>query len=143
MPERVRDHAWSLSSDPSRLREARRGLVRILHEAGFDPGETRDLAVAFSEACGNLHRHAFKGRTDGRVDLRVAIEEDRATVWLDHEGERFDPARYRPPDLVRPSESGYGVYLIARLVDEVSYEEVGAHERIVLVKLRRPAGVRA
>ena len=143
MPERVRDLASTLSSDPSRLREARRWLVRLLHEAGFDPGETRDLAVAFSEACGNLHRHAFKGKSDGHVDLRVSIEADRATVWLDHEGERLDPSQYRPPDLARPSESGYGVYLIARLVDEVSYEEVGDHERIVLVKHRRPAGVRA
>jgi len=55
---------------------------------------------------------------------------------LGHGGVPFDPRRYVPPDLSRPEERGYGMYLIARLVDEVSLAARLDGETIVLVKQR-------
>ena len=116
--------------------------MRLVLEAGFTPRDAHDLAVAFSEACANVHRHAYGGRRDGRVELRVAIEDERVVVAVAHDGEPFDPAGYAPPDLRRPSESGYGLYLIASLVDEVSFEGTGSGGRVVLVKRKSVANVR-
>jgi serine/threonine-protein kinase RsbW len=105
-------------------------------EAGFTPRDTHDLAVAFSEAAANVHRHAYGGRRDGRIDVRVTIDGAQVVVTLEHDGVPFDFDRYEPPDLRRPSESGYGLYLIASLVDQVSFEGKGAGGRVVLVKRR-------
>jgi len=58
-------------------------------------------------------------------------------VALDHDGLPFDPAQVMPPDLRRPSEGGYGLYLIASLVDEVSFGEAGSGRRLALVKRKR------
>lgn len=138
-----RIHTMTLSSDPIRLREARRWVSRLTLEAGLEPAQGHDLSVAFSEVCANVHRHAYRGRRDGRVEIRVQIEDDRIVLTLDHQGERFDPREYRPPDLARPAESGYGMYLIERLVDDVSFEDRGLGGRVVLVKRRRPAVVRS
>ena len=137
----VREHGIAMASDPLRLRDARHWLARLVLEEGFETRDAHDLAVAFSEACANVHRHAYGGRRDGRIDLRVTIGADRVVVVLDHDGKPFDPTRYAPPDLRRPSENGYGLYLIASLVDEVSFEDSGSGERVVLVKRRRSAGV--
>jgi anti-sigma regulatory factor (Ser/Thr protein kinase) len=142
MPDDRRAHAMSLPSDPMRLREARRWIARLATEAGLAPPHGHDLAVAFAEICANVHRHAYRGRRDGRVELQVAIEGDRIVVTVDHEGERFNPKSYTPPDLERPAESGYGMYLIARLVDDVSFEDTQRGGRVVLVKRRHPAGAR-
>lgn len=130
------EHAATYASDPLRLREARRWLGRLALEAGVPSGAAHDLAVAFSEAAANVHRHAYGGRRNGRVDVRVAIDDERVVLTLEHDGERFDPARYEPPDLARPAESGYGMYLIASLVDEVSFVGTSTGERIVLIKRR-------
>ncbi|HZN54246.1 MAG TPA: ATP-binding protein [Candidatus Polarisedimenticolaceae bacterium] len=130
-------HDWPLSSDPVRFRRARARLIAVAHAAGFGPRAAHDLAVAFSEACANIHHHAYEGRRDGRVEVRVTVEDDRIVVRLDHDGKRFEPARYAPPDLGRASESGYGLYLIAHLVDDVSYEDAAGGGRVVLVKHRR------
>jgi serine/threonine-protein kinase RsbW len=140
--KRVHAHRATLASDPLQSREARRWLVRLVLAAGFTPEDTHALAVAFSETCANVHRHAYGGRCDGRVDLRVAIDDDRVVVTVDHDGEPFDPARYAPPDLRRPSESGYGLYLIASLVDQVSFESTESGGRVVLVKRKSSADVR-
>ena len=142
MPEDVRAHCATLASDPLRLREARRWLVRLVLAAGFTPDDAHGLAVAFSETCANVHRHAYGGRRNGRVDLRVAIANDRVVVTVDHDGEPFDPAGYAPPDLRRPRESGYGLHLIASLVDEVSFDGTGSGGRVVLVKRKSAADYR-
>jgi len=128
-------------SDPLRLREARRWLVRLVLSAAFTPEDAHSLAVAFGEACANVHRHSYGGRRDGRVDILVAIGDDRVVVTLDHDGQPFDPSRYVPPNLRRPSESGYGLYLIASLVDDVSFTGTESGGRVVLVKRRSAANV--
>ena len=138
MREPARRHVATLASDPLRLREARAWLVGLVLAEGFSEGDAHDLAVAFSEACANVHRHAYRGRCDGRVDLDVTIDDDGVVVSVDHDGERFDPAGYAPPDLLRPSEGGYGLYLIASLVDEVSFGEAGSGRRLALVKRKHP-----
>jgi serine/threonine-protein kinase RsbW len=134
--ETAQEHCARLASDPLRTRRARLWLTRLVLEAGFTPRDTHDLAVAFSEAAANVHRHAYGGRRDGRVDVRVTIDGAQVVVTLDHDGVPFDPDGYEPPDLRRPSESGYGLYLIASLVDQVSFEGKGEGGRVVLVKRR-------
>ena len=135
------EHGRTYASDPLRLREARRWLGLLVREAGFSPGEAHDLAVAFSEAAANVHRHAYAGRRDGRVAVGVAIDGERAVLTIEHDGQPFEPGAYAPPDLRTPSEGGYGLYLIASLVDEVSFASTATGGRIVLVKRRHPSNV--
>jgi serine/threonine-protein kinase RsbW len=132
----------TLPSDPRQLREARRFVARQALEAGLTPSQAHDLSVALSEVCSNVHRHAYRGRRDGRIDLRVTSDAEAVVVAVTHQGVPFDQDRYVAPDLTRPAESGYGLYLIARLVDEVSFDGEGLGGRVVLVKRRAPAGVR-
>ena len=137
MPEAGPRHAFKLPSDPLRFREARRWLVGVARPAGGGARETHQLAVALAEACANVHRHAYAGRRDGRLELGLTIDEERVVLLLDHDGPSFDPARdYTPPDLERPAECGYGIYLMSRLVDEVRYEDEPGGGRIVLIKRR-------
>jgi len=138
--ESLIEHEAMLASDPLRLREARRWLARLVLDAGYAPGDAHNLAVAFSEACANVHRHAYRGRRDGRVGLHVSIDGERVVLTLEHDGEPFDPAMYAPPDLTEAKESGYGLYLIASLVDDVVFERTETGGRVVLVKRRnRPS----
>jgi len=137
VPEARPRHELKLPSDPLRFREARRWLLGVARPAGLGARETHELAVALAEACANVYRHAYGGRRDGRLDLGLTIDEERVVLRLDHDGPSFDPARdYTPPDLERPAEGGYGIYLMSRLVDEVRYEDELGCGRIVLVKRR-------
>jgi anti-sigma regulatory factor (Ser/Thr protein kinase) len=141
--ERAIEHGATYASDPLRLREARRWMSRLVLAAGFAPSAVHDLAVAFSEAAANVHRHAYAGRHDGRVALRVTIDDACVVLTLEHDGAPFDPSSYRPPDLKRATEGGYGVYLISSLVDEVSFRRTPTGGSIVLVKHRVRASLHA
>jgi anti-sigma regulatory factor (Ser/Thr protein kinase) len=88
------------------MRDVGRWLERLVLEAGFATEDARSLAVAFGETCANVHRHAYGGHRDGRVEIRVTIDDERVVVTVAHQGVPFDPMAYEPPDLKRPSEAG-------------------------------------
>jgi anti-sigma regulatory factor (Ser/Thr protein kinase) len=130
----------TLPSDPLRLRETRAWIARLVLSAGYPAGDAHNLAVAFSEACANVHRHAYRGRCDGRVGLHVSIDDERVELTLEHDGEPFDGATYARPDLTQASESGYGLFLITLLVDDLLFTRTKTGGRVVLVKRRHRPG---
>jgi serine/threonine-protein kinase RsbW len=126
----------TMRSDPAVFGEARRFVWGTAERAGLSPRDAHALAVAVSETFANVHRHAYGGRRDGRIDLVVESMDGRVVVSVRHAGVPFDPDRYVQPDLSRPAERGYGVYLISRLVDAITYEMTDDGAVVVLVKQR-------
>lgn len=126
-----------IASDPALFRRARQWAASVAREAGLDEEEVRDLGIAVSEACSNAHRHAYLGRTDGRVDLEAAGEDGAVAVAVRDYGRSFDAEAYRPPDPSEPGEGGYGLYLMRCLVDEVEVRNMNPGVQVILRKRRR------
>ena len=132
----------SIPSDPARFREVRAWLLEIARSAGLDGGQAQETALAVNEVCANIHRHAYAGKTDGRIDLSAETDAAKGTLRLtvrDY-GFSFD-AEAVPPPSAEPQEGGYGVFLIRSLMDRVEFTNMGIGTRVVLVKHRRAAEV--
>jgi PAS domain S-box-containing protein len=113
-----------IRSDLAELRLSRafvRDFCRMLPEGLLDEDEVAGLELAVNEAASNIMKHAYHGRTDQRIELDADALPDCVTIRLHHLGDSFDPATVRPPVLDGSRESGFGVYLIARNVDDVRY----------------------
>lgn len=142
MPETEELSALTIESDPIRFREARLWIAAIARRNGFTEVEAHELSLALNEACANAHAHAYGGRTDGRIDLRVEAGSDRVRLTIRDYGIAFDPKRYTPPELTEAREGGYGVYLISKLMDKVEYQNTGVGTCVVMDKRRRPESIR-
>lgn len=92
------------------------------------------LATAVGEAFNNAVLHAYRGRAPGVVELVADVSARRVEVSVVDHGTPFDPTRVPPPNLEDLPESGMGLYLMRRLVDELRYE-AGPPNVIVLTKL--------
>jgi len=117
-------------------------LDREAAAAGLDDDLAFSLRLAAEEACTNVIRHGYAGRSPGPLALAFYADENAATVVLSDEAPAFDPADAPPPDLDAPLEErpvgGLGWHLVRQLVDEVRHEAVpGGGNRLTLVK-RRP-----
>jgi sigma-B regulation protein RsbU (phosphoserine phosphatase) len=98
--------------------------------------EEFDLAV--NEGLSNIMRHACTNRPDQRIQIGAEAFADHVIFRLHHLGESFDPAAVPPPDFSGLREDGFGVYMIARLVDEVRYlRDERGRNCIYLVKKRK------
>jgi sigma-B regulation protein RsbU (phosphoserine phosphatase) len=113
-----------ISSDLSELGRARDFVDEFCQDV---PGgalaveSTEELDLAVNEALSNIIKHAYKGRTDQRIKIGAEAFADRVTIRLHHLGEPFDPSAVPPPAFNGSRENGFGVYMIAQLVDEVRY----------------------
>jgi PAS domain S-box-containing protein len=127
-------------ADLHRVRAFVRDFCRTVPEGILDEDEITSLELAVNEAASNIMKHAYHGRVDQRIELEADALPDRVTIRLHHVGDVFDPAAARPPALDGSRESGFGIYLIAKCVDDVRYcrDEHGKH-CIALIKMLNPA----
>lgn len=81
------------------------------------------LQLAVHEACANIVEHAYASQPEGRiaVTLTLCARPRQLCVDLQDTGRPFDLFAVPDPDLSQPQVSGYGLFLIHNLVDEVTY----------------------
>ena len=122
--ELPRAHATlELRSELCELRRAREAVTTFCSTLSPPPTEetTAALALAIDEAASNVIKHAYGGREDQQIQLRLEAFEDRVAARLRYLGAPFDPSLVPAPALDGSRESGFGVYLIAHSVDRVRY----------------------
>lgn len=94
------------------------------------------VQLAAHEICANIVEHAYADRNDGRIAVALTLSERprRIVIELYDNGRPFDPTSAPAPDLSVPQTSGYGLFLVRNLVDEVNYTPERAGNRWRLVK---------
>lgn len=122
------------------------GRVRDFVSGHVLPGDlpsdgAGDLLLAVDEAVSNVMMHSAPS---GEADIEVQFTRDRAalSVCIRDDAPLFDPTKVEEPGAIdspleRSEPGGFGLVLIRRLVDDLSYRvtEDGRNE-LVLVKKR-------
>jgi anti-sigma regulatory factor (Ser/Thr protein kinase) len=115
------------------LTAARRYAREAARDYGLDDEEAYELEYAVNEAVTNAIQH---GRPDqhGLIRLCALPERDRLTITVRDYG-TF--AAWRTPSTAPGAESGRGLALMARFVDEVHVDIEPGSTTVGLAKLRR------
>jgi sigma-B regulation protein RsbU (phosphoserine phosphatase) len=129
-----------IHSDLKELRRARefaRTFCCNLPGARLDEDRIAELELALNEAASNIMKHAYHGRADQWIHLEAEAFPGQVSIRLHHLGDPFDPSAAPPPPLDGSRESGFGVYLITKSVEEVQYyRDERGRNCIALVKRR-------
>jgi serine/threonine-protein kinase RsbW len=96
------------------------------------------VQLAVDEASTNIIKYAY-GEKEGLLKLIVELNDDELIITLINWGKPFDPSSIPPPDLNVTLEDrkigGLGMYLIRKLMDEVSYSfDTVKGNRLILKK---------
>ncbi len=103
------------TADVASLTDVSRFVREWLSLQGVYPDRQRErylVELAVIEACTNVIRYAYPASRPGKLGVGLARAGDSIEVLVLDEGEPFDPTREIPPDLRRPQEGGYGIYLM-------------------------------
>jgi serine/threonine-protein kinase RsbW len=77
---------------------------------------------AVGEAFNNIAVHGYRDRKPGFVEIAVRVDRRGfLAVELRDYGRSFDPRNATPPNLDALPESGMGIFIMNRLMDEVHY----------------------
>lgn len=101
-------------------------LSALLEMAGepVDQQKLSHIRLAVQEVCANIVNHAYGQANSGqRIEVAMALTNDPLTVVVEtmDEGSGFDPTKVPVPELGVLQEGGYGLFLIRRAVDSVTY----------------------
>jgi anti-sigma regulatory factor (Ser/Thr protein kinase) len=113
---------WTLTF-PSDLRQvvlARAFLEAVCEVCGLDRMTTDAVVLAAHEAINNVIRHAHHNRPDAQLQIQCCLGTDGLEVLLLDEGAPFDLASVPHLDPGEVRIGGRGVFLMRKLLDEVT-----------------------
>lgn len=103
-------------------------VAQAADDAHMGGGDSYKTQLAVDEACSNIIEHACEG-DDEQIEITCDALDDQLKIMIRDHGEPFDPADAPSPDLDAALEDrpigGLGVFLIKKLMDEISYEVLG------------------
>ena len=122
------------------VRQTIAGLADGMH---FRRSAIEDIALAVSEACANVVKHAYVKRGSGNsIDLRCAMARGQLEILIQDRGRGFDVGKLKPYQkgtlaLNAKGSVGVGLFLATRLMDTVEIvSRKGVGTRIRMVKRR-------
>jgi len=89
-------------------------------------GERYLVELAVMEACTNIIRYAYIPPLSGKIGISLKRSGEKIEILILDKGHPFNPMRQYPPNLDKPKDSGYGIFLIREIMHEVSYYRRGA-----------------
>jgi len=129
----------SIESRKSELPRVRRRVAHWAATAGLSDKNAHAIKLAVDEAVANAIEHGYAGRADGRIVVTGTIEPRGLTVVVRHRGKGYDPSRNGPDlksTLAERMVHGYGLHLMRRLVDDLSFGTARGASEVRLVKRR-------
>jgi serine/threonine-protein kinase RsbW len=107
---------------------------------GFEEDQVSDIRLAVDEAFTNIIEHAYKNSAEESVKISLSHNSDTFSISLFDNGQSFSLDDYKEPDVAarikQKKRGGVGVYLIQKLMDEVSYQHKGTENEIRMTKKR-------
>lgn len=109
-------------ANADRLKLVRTCVAEAAALGGARQDAIADLVHAADEACQNIIRHAYKGRTDGWIDLRMHRDRDLIRIELLDGAPPVSSEVLEAPQHFQPAQGGMGNVVIRACVEDVSLE---------------------
>ena len=122
------------------LDEIREYVGHAAHAGGFTDKDVYSIQLAADEAVSNVIEHAYEGIPDAFFELTCIYENNRLIITLVDHGKSFDLTKVAEPDLKadlsKRKIGGLGIYLMRKLMDEVSYKVTNKGNILTLIKMK-------
>jgi serine/threonine-protein kinase RsbW len=120
----------TFTSDLKNVALARKSIASFASVCGFTQNEVADIRLAAGEALSNAVEHGRSQRSSA-FSVRCQFESKELVIEIHDSGSGF-PQPDDPPH-VEPDERGrgFGIFLMRRLMDDVSFPRNGTTVRLV------------
>ena len=124
--------------DAAQLTVLNRFLQEFWTAAQLPPAQALSFELALEEIFMNIVMHGSRPGLTSRVEVSLALAADGITMTIEDDGPQFDPLTLPSPDvtasLAERPVGGLGVFLVRRVMDTVSYDRIGACNRLTMTK---------
>ena len=126
--------------DVSEIPKLQRFMQAVSEHADLGHALSLNLNLALEEAVSNVLLYAYPGEADQKVEIKAMVHEDRIDFTVSDSGIPFDPTVKPDPDLTADLKDrpigGLGIFLVKRIMDEVSYRRENGKNILSMTKKR-------
>ena len=130
----------TLPNDVVEIPRLHRFVQTVSEHAQLDHALAMNLNLALEEVVSNVILYAYPEGTEGQVDVRAVVWKDRIDFTVTDCGVPFDPTALPDPDLQADVKErpvgGLGIYLVKRIMDDVSYVRENGRNILSMTKKR-------
>jgi len=98
-------------------------IATAMRQLGIEEG-IFEVQVAVDEACTNIIKYAYSYKA-GIITITCELQDNDFVITIKDKGRSFDPASIPSPDLGADLDhrkiGGLGIYMMRKLMDDVSY----------------------
>ena len=128
----------AVASDAAHLPALTQFLQEFWSAAGLPRAQALAFQLALEEVFMNVVMHGSPAGTAPRVEVSLMLTDAGLNMTVEDDGPEFNPLSVPPPDVTaslgeRPV-GGHGVFLVRQMMDAVSYQRVGARNRLSMTK---------
>ncbi len=110
-----------IASDPKLLVVVRDVVARFCELMECSEADQRKIVLAVDEACSNIIRHTYLGKTCHTIDVSCEGNAERIEIVLRDCGPPIDLRKVQPRSLDEVRPGGLGTHFIKSIMDEVEY----------------------
>ena len=127
------------------LDEIRKFVGEVARQIGFSDKDIYSIQLAADEASSNIIEHAYRGVENGKLEIECNNDNGELKIVMRDWGKPFDPSSIPEPnisaDLSERKIGGLGMYLMRKLMDEVTYDSsVKTGNTLIMVKRKEDFG---
>lgn len=124
--DKYKKKTLQIESRTENLIKIREFISNTAKSCGFDDDVVNKITLAVDEACTNIIKHAYKGRSDGIIKIFLKMDKNNFKINIIDFGEPFDPQLFSITDvrsrIKNYTKGGLGMFLIRTLMDKVQYK---------------------
>jgi anti-sigma regulatory factor (Ser/Thr protein kinase) len=123
-----------IPGNPKFLKLVRHSVQNLCTLIGFSARESNHITLAIDEACSNIIRHAYGGKTQKPIILKAIIMTDRIRFLIYDQGKAATPDAFQSRNLDEIRPGGLGVHLIKSVMDKFEYHHLAEMNELILEK---------
>jgi len=128
----------AVPSDAAHLPALTQFLQEFWSATNLPPAQALAFELALEEVFVNVVMHGSPAGSAPGVEVSLMLTDDELNMTVEDGGPPFNPLAVPPPDVTaslgeRPV-GGHGVFLVRQMMDAVSYQRVGARNRLSMTK---------
>jgi len=131
--------SFEIPADLEQIERVSSGIEQCMKGQDWGDEAILDVQLAVEEAVTNSILHGYDGSV-GTIAIRIDTSPHHITVEIEDGAPAFDPLSVPEPDIAADLEDrqigGLGIFLIRRMMDEVTYRYEDNKNVLVLEKKR-------
>lgn len=123
-----------IKSDPAQLSDVRRKVDDFVMAAGLDDEGTGAVVLALDEALTNVIRHAYEGKCDRPIEIKLCSDGDEICIEVRDYGRQVPLEKIQSRDLGDVRPGGLGVHIMRECMDCVEFTPQNEGGTVLIMK---------